>query len=109
VAHIGGCIVSAQKLKQVFVRFAWKKVIYGGTARISRITNLNRSFVPMQTFPHLNSDPVEEFQREGGMVLKVSHVLCVPMAVEDPYSNSCILNTLICRGFQVLGGMHICA
>jgi len=62
----------------------------------------------MQTFPHLNGDPIKKFQREGGMVLEVSPILCIPMAVEDPDSNNCILNALICLGFQVLSGMRIC-
>jgi hypothetical protein len=53
----------------------------------------------MQTFPHLNGDPIEEFQREGGVVLEVSPVLCISMTVKDPYSNNRILNTLVCRGF----------
>lgn len=74
----------------------------------SQITNLNRSFVPMQTFSHLNGDPIEEFQREGSVVLKVGPVLRIPMAIQDPYSNNRILNTLVCRCFQVLSGMHIC-
>lgn len=63
----------------------------------------------MQTFPHLNGNPIKEFQWEGGVVLEVSPVLCIPMTVEDPYSNNRILNALVCRSFQVLGGMHICA
>ena len=108
VAHTGGCTVSVQKLKQVFVRFAWKKVIYEEIARISRVANLNRGFVPMQTFPHLNGDPIKKFQWECSMVLEVCPILCIPMAVKDPHSHNRILDTLVCHGFQVLGGMYIC-
>lgn len=84
-----------------------EKVIYGEVARGLQITDFNHGFVPMQTFPHLDGDPVEEFQREGGVVLEVSPVLCIPMAVEDPNGNNRILNALVCLGFQVLGGMYI--
>ena len=73
-----------------------------------RITDLNRGFVPMHTFPHLDGDPIKEFQRERGVVLEVSPVLCVPVAVEDPNGDDRILDTLVGLGFQVLGGMHIC-
>lgn len=62
----------------------------------------------MQTFPHLDSDPIKKFQREGGVVLEVSPVLCIPMAVEDPNGNDRILDALVCLGFQVLGGVYVC-
>ena len=79
----------------------------GGNTRRSRITNLNRSFVPMHTFPHLDGDPIKEFQWEGGMVLEVSPILCIPVSIEDPDGNDRILDTLVGLGFQVLCGMDI--
>lgn len=71
--------------------------------RKPRITDLNRSLIPMQTLPHLYSDPIKEFQREGGVVFEVGPVLCIPVSIEDPDCNNCILDTLVCLGFQVLG------
>lgn len=78
------------------------------TARRSRITNLNRGFVPMQAFPHLNGDPIKEFQREGGVILEVCPVLRIPVAVENPNGDNRILHTLVGLSFQILGRMHIC-
>ena len=52
-----------------------------GIARVPEPTNLNHGFVPMQAFTHLNSNPIKEFQREGGMVLKVSPILRVPVPI----------------------------
>ena len=99
MAHIGGCIVSGRRPKQVSVRFAWRKCLMGGIVRKSRITNLNRSFVPMHTFPHLDGDPIKELQWEGGVVLEVSPVLCIPVPVEDPDGDDRILDTLVGFGF----------
>lgn len=42
------------------------------------------------------------------MIFEVSPVLCVPVTVKDPDGYDCILDTLVCLGFQILGGMHIC-
>lgn len=69
--------------------------------------NLNRSLVPMQAFPHLHRDPIKELQREGGVVFKISPILRIPVAIEDPNSDNRVLDTLVCLGFQVLGRMHI--
>lgn len=62
----------------------------------------------MQTFSHLDSNPIKEFQRERGVVLEVNPVLCIPVAVKDPNGNDRILDALVDLGFQVLGGMYIC-
>ena len=80
----------------------------GKTARMLRSTNLDRGFVPMHAFAHLDGDPIEEFQREGGVVLEVSPVLCISVAVKDPDGNNRILDTLVGLGFQILGGIDIC-
>lgn len=107
-AHIGVCAVTVRQLRQVSVRFAWKESVVGRIARGFRITNLNRGFIPMQTFSHLDSNPIKEFQRERGVVLEVNPVLCIPVAVKDPNGNDRILDALVDLGFQVLGGMYIC-
>ena len=107
-AHIGVCAVTVRQLRQVSVRFAWKESVVGRIARGFRITNLNRGFIPMQTFSHLDSNPIKEFQRERGVVLEVNPVLCIPVTVKDPNGNDRILDALVDLGFQVLGGMYIC-
>ena len=107
-SHWGVYCVCAEA-EASFRSICLEKVIVREIARRLRTTNLNRGFVPMQTFPHLDSNPIEEFQRESGMILEVSPVLCIPMAVENPNGNNRVLDALVCLGFQVLGGMHICA
>ena len=62
----------------------------------------------MQTFPHLDGNPIKELQREGGVVLEVSPVLWIPIAVEDPNGDDRILDALVGLGFQILGGVYIC-
>ena len=53
----------------------------------------------MHTFPHLDGDPIKEFQWEGGVVLEISPVLCIPVAVEDPDGDDRILDALVGFGF----------